>query len=119
MGGELTMQTVQDSPMANQWPAEVQKKILHSGLLNNGLVLLASDMVGQDGVVKGNLISLSLNCSSEEEIEAYFSNLSYGGKITHPLHKFFDGTIGALTDKYGINWIFKTNAKDIPPGLAN
>ncbi len=109
LGGELTMQTVKESPMADQWPAEVQQNILHATLVKNDVMLLASDMVGQKGIVKGNTISLALNCSSEEEINSYFKNLSSGGKITHPLHKFFDGTIGALTDRYGVNWIFKTN----------
>ena len=107
LGGELTMQTVEDSPMAGQWPASMQKNILHAGLTNGNMILLASDMADAGGIVKGNTISLALNCSNEEEINMFFNNLSEGGKVTHPLHKFFDGTIGALTDKYGMNWIFK------------
>lgn len=106
LGGELTLQTVEDSPMAKQWPASVQKNILHAELKKENLVILGSDM-GSEGLVRGNTISLALACSSEEEIERFFKNLSESGKITHPLHKFFDGTIGALTDKYGMNWLFK------------
>jgi len=106
LGGDLTLQTVEDSPLAKQWPASVQKNILHAVLKKDRLVLLGSDM-GSEGLTKGNTISLALACSSEEEIELFFKNLSEGGKITHPLHKFFDGTIGALTDKYGMNWLFK------------
>ena len=106
LGGELTLQTVEESPMAKQWPASVQKNVLHASLTKESLVLLGSDM-GSEGLVKGNTISLALACSSEQEIERFFSRLSEGGKVTHPLHKFFDGTIGALTDKYGMNWLFK------------
>jgi PhnB protein len=106
-GGNLTLQTVAESPMANQWPADVQQNILHAMLQNNSLVLLASDMAAREGVVRGNTISLSILCSSDEEINTFFSNLSQGAKVTHPLHKFFAGTIGALTDKFGMNWLFK------------
>ena len=102
----LHCKPVQDSPMAEQWPASVQKNILHAELKKESLILLGSDM-GAEGLTKGNTISLALTCSSEEEIELFFSKLSEGGKITHPLHKFFDGTIGALIDKYGMNWLFK------------
>jgi PhnB protein len=107
LGGELTLQTVKESPMAKQWPARVQQHILHASLIKGELVLLGSDMGGLEGLVKGNTISLALACSSEEEIETFFNNLSAGGKITHDLHRFFDGTIGALTDKFGMNWVLK------------
>lgn len=106
-GGDLEMIAVKDSPMAGQWPAEAQKKILHASLTKDRLILLGSDMGGDIGQVRGNMISLALNCSSEEEIKTYFDNLSLGGHVTHPLHTFFDGTIGALTDRFGMNWILK------------
>lgn len=106
LGGDLDMQSVEDSPMAEQWPEAVQKNILHASLTNGQLVLSGSDM-GSEGLIKGTTISLALACSSEEEIESLFKNLSQQGKVTHPLHKFYDGTIGALTDKYGMNWLFK------------
>ena len=93
--------------MASQWPNDVQKNILHASLEKDKLLLLGSDMAAKEGQLNGNTISLALNCSDEEEIHRFFTNLSEGGKITHPLHQFFDGTIGAVTDKYGMNWILK------------
>src|SRR4051812_11574628 len=78
LGGKLTLQTVKESPMANQWPEQVQHHILHASLIKDNLVLLGSEMGGSDGLVKGNIISLALQCSSEEEIETFFSNLSKG-----------------------------------------
>ncbi|HVD97633.1 MAG TPA: VOC family protein [Cytophagaceae bacterium] len=107
LGGELTLQAVKNSPMADQWPAEVQENILHASLLKKDLVLLGSDMGSTQGLIQGNTISLALECSSKEEIDSFFYKLAEGGKITHPLHTFFDGTIGALTDRYGINWVLK------------
>lgn len=106
LGGELKLQTVEESPVANQMPPEARKSILHSTLALGNSVLMGSDMAGPDGVIRGNAISLTLQCSSEQEILRFFSKLSAGGKITHPLQEeFWGATFGQLTDKFGINWL--------------
>jgi PhnB protein len=75
-------------------------------------MLMASDMIGPDGLNQGNNISLSLNCSSEEEIHSFFSKLSEGGKIIEPLKPQFWGAIfGCLEDKFGIRWMFNYETK--------
>jgi PhnB protein len=99
------MQTVGGSPMENEMPAKSRQKILHASLKKDTLVLLGSDMIGAEGPVKGNTISLSLNCSSEKEIKTFFSKLSSGGQVVHPLHEFFAGTMGTLTDKFEKDWL--------------
>ena len=105
LGGELTMQTVGGSPMENDLPPEARRRILHASLTKESLVLLGSDMAGPEGVVKGNTISLSLNCNSEKEIATFYSKLSSGGQIVHPLHEFFAGIMGTLTDKFERDWL--------------
>lgn len=107
LGGELELVAVKDSPMAKQWPVHVQEHVLHASLVKNEMVLLGTDMAGNGGTIKGNNICLALQCSSKQEIETFFGRLSAGGKITHPLHEFFDGTIGGFTDKYGMTWVLK------------
>ena len=104
LGGELTLQTVEDSPMADQWPPQAQKSILHATLMKGNLMLMASDMSPGE-LVRGNTISLSLTCTNEKEIKSYYASLSAGGQATRPPHEFFGGTIGMLTDKYGMNWL--------------
>lgn len=107
IGGELNLQTVEGSPMENQCPGVMKHHILHSSLTKNGLILMGSDMVGPDGFQKGNNIALSVNCSSEEEINAFFSKLSDGGKIIDPLKQQFWGAMfGVLKDRFGITWMF-------------
>lgn len=106
LGGELTLQRVAESPMAAQLPAIEGANIMHSILIRDGLVLLASDMIGNK-LEKGNTITLCLKCSSNEEINTCFDKLAVGGKIKMPLHQSFWGaTYGELTDKYGMNWMF-------------
>ncbi|WP_259067564.1 VOC family protein [Mucilaginibacter sp. X4EP1] len=112
LGGELFFQTVGSSPMAEQCPSGMKDNILHSSLSNGSMVLMATDMVTPDGYTKGNNISLSLNCSSEEEINTFFTKLSAGGKVLDPLKEQFWGAIfGALTDQFGINWMLNCNKK--------
>ena len=106
LGGELTLQTIEGSPVEAQCPVAMKDQILHASLLKETLVLMASDMTGPDGFIKGNTIALSLNCSSENEIKTFFSNLSSGGQISHPLEEqFWGATFGVLTDKYGTRWM--------------
>ncbi|HKO79463.1 MAG TPA: VOC family protein [Chitinophagaceae bacterium] len=106
LGGELTVQTVEGSPIEFQCPPSMKHQVLHASLLKGNLVLMASDMIEPEGYIKGNTIALSLNCSSEREIKTFFTRLSSGGQITHPLEKqFWGATFGVLTDKYGIKWM--------------
>jgi PhnB protein len=105
LGGELTMQAVEDSPIASQMPAHTLKQILHASLVKDGLVIMASEMA-REKPVNGNTISLCLQCSSEEEIQTYFTKLSSGGKIIDSLKEQFWGSkYGELKDKFGINWV--------------
>ncbi len=106
LGGALTMQTISESPLAEKMPPQMKESILHSTLTNQNLVLLASDMVGEKGLIRGTAMSLMLNCSSEEEIRNFYQKLSAGGETTHPLEISFWGALfGDLTDKFGNQWI--------------
>jgi len=106
LGGELSLQTIDGSPLADQMPAEMKACILHSSLQKDGLVLLASDMVGEEGLKRGNTVSLMLNCSNEAETRAFYASLSEGGAATHPLEITFWGALfGGLTDKFGNHWL--------------
>src|SRR5688572_11928408 len=107
LGGELNMQTIEGSPIEAQCPAAMKHHILHATLSKDGLLLMGSDMQEPGGTyTKGNNIALSLNCSNDEEIKTFFSNLAEGGKISHALtEQFWGATFGVLTDKYGIRWM--------------
>ena len=106
LGGELSLQTIGESPLADKMPPQMKECILHSTLTNRELVLMGSDMVGDKGLLKGNAVSLMLNCSNEEEIKSCYAKLSSGGKRDHPLEDSFWGALfGDLTDKYGNHWL--------------
>lgn len=106
IGGELHLQTIGESPMADKMPHQMKEHILHGTLTREDMVLMGSDMVSEDGLIKGNNVSLALSCSSEEEILRFYRKLAVGGVANHPLENTFWGAIfGDLTDKYGNHWI--------------
>jgi len=110
LGGELTIQTVGGLPMESHSSPEMKDLLLHSSLMQDGLLIMGSDMQKPGGFTKGDNIALSVNCSSEEEINQFFNNLSKGGKIVHHLKMEFWGALfGVLTDKFGIRWILNFN----------
>ena len=108
LGGELTVQTVGELPLPHNEPLPpcLENCIVHAILVNDALVLTASDMVPENGLIKGNSVSLLLNCNSEAEAREYYNKLATGGEATHPLENTFWGAIfGDLTDKYGNQWL--------------
>ena len=113
LGGELTVQTVGGSPIEKEFPEGMKDQILHSSLMRNGtLMLMATDCSAPGGFVEGNNIALSLNCSSEEEINTFYSRLSEGGKIIDSLKQQFWGALfGVFDDKYGIRWMLNYETK--------
>ncbi len=106
IGGELIFQTVGESPMAAQMPKKMKDCILHSTLSNGNVVIMATDITPQNGIIKGNNVSLMLDCDSESEIKTLYKNLLLGGYSNHALEETFWGAIfGNLTDKYGNHWL--------------
>ena len=106
LGGELTLQTIGESPLADKMPAQMKDCILHATLTKGNVVLMGSDMVSDKGLVKGNAVSMAINCSSDEEIKTFYEKLSAGGNRDHALEETFWGaTFGDLTDKYGNHWL--------------
>jgi PhnB protein len=110
LGGELVFQTVGESPLSSKMPKQMKDCILHATLTKNDLVLMGSDMVPESGLVKGNAVSLLLNCHSEKEIKTFYKKLSVSGKAEHLLEETFWGALfGDLTDKFGNHWLLNYN----------
>lgn len=110
LGGELVFQTVGESPLSGKMPKQMKECILHATLKKKELVLMGSDIVPQSGLVKGNSVSLSINCGSEEEIKTMYKKLAAGGREDHPLEETFWGALfGGLTDKFGNHWLLNHN----------
>jgi PhnB protein len=100
------MQTAQESACGEVFNGAIKHRILHATLIKGDLLLMGSDMQGPDDYVKGNSISLSLNCSGEKELRMYFERLSKGGRTICPVTlQAWGALFGVVTDKFGITWM--------------
>ena len=112
LGGELSFQTIGESPLSEKMPHKMKECILHSTLINSSHIIMATDCVREEGLIKGKSVSLCLNCSSEKEIKSLYEKLSAGWKANHPLENTFWGALfGDLTDKYGNHWLLNYTRK--------
>ena len=107
LGGELWLQSFGESPMAEGMSDEQKAQTLHSELSGGGISLMASDGMGGQAPTPGGPITLCLNSPDKDEIKGYYAKLSAGATVTQPLSEEFFGLYGALTDKYGIAWMFQ------------
>ncbi len=104
-GGELTFQTVGESPMAGDMAPETHNRIMHAGFKFGKIEFYGADMM-RDKATVGDNIALSLNCDSEEELRSFFEKISVGGEVFMPPEKqFWGGIFGVVTDKFGIEWM--------------
>jgi PhnB protein len=87
----------------------MKKYILNATLTNGKLNIIASDMVPESGLLKGNSVSLLLCCSTPAEASEYFIKLSAGGHVTDPLvHTFWGSWFGGFVDKFGNHWLLSS-----------
>jgi len=105
LGGELLFQTVGETLATEKMPKKMKNCILHAILTHGHLIIMGSDLVNEE-VIKGNAVSLSLNCCSKKQITLYFKKLAKGGVISQALlNNSSGGVFGTITDKFGNHWI--------------
>lgn len=110
LGGELTVVRVADSPMKDHMPAAVQHKVLNARLQGGGIDLSGSDWMHPTRTPRsGNHVCLYLSGGSYDETSAIFDSLSADADpaLLDPLQKTFFGFYGALTDRFGVRWMFQ------------
>ena len=106
LGGELTLMTNGESPLAEQMP-DAANEILHASLKTDAFTMLASDMRTETSAACG-AISLMLACNSEQELNSLFAKFSEQGTVHCEVGpQFWGATFGAVTDKFGINWLLE------------
>ncbi|MET0238036.1 MAG: VOC family protein [Kibdelosporangium sp.] len=104
-GGDLVL-----TPFSEFSPEPVPfgDNIMHGQLETpSGYTLMGSDGAPGVEVRPGNNFHVSISGDDAEELRDRFAKLAEGGTITTALEKQMWGDeFGALTDKFGIDWIF-------------
>ncbi|MBV8245988.1 MAG: VOC family protein [Candidatus Eremiobacteraeota bacterium] len=108
--GTYEMSRISESPMADQFPAEVRDNVMHATFTAPGFSFMCSD--GRETKTvdpeEGN-ISLTLAAATAEEGDRLFKALSEGGTVEMPLEPvFWGGRFGQVNDRYGIAWMISS-----------
>jgi PhnB protein len=99
-GGELNVMPNQDG-----------KGVMHALLSGGDIRLMASDGTRTEPY-ETSQISLSLSGNDADHITEVFNQLAEGGSVTAPLKvEVWGDTYGAVTDKFGIDWMVNIAAK--------
>ncbi len=110
LGGELTITTLGDSPMKDQFPAEQHNKVVNSRLTSGAIDISASDWLHPTRTPKqGNTVCLFISEGTYKELKEIFDKLSSGANpdLLDSLTEQPFGTYGALTDQFGVRWMFQ------------
>ena len=106
-GGELLFQTVGEISVPGKMTKGVKNLILQATLTKGKMVIMGSDMVPENGLIRGNDVAIVLHPESREELDNWYKQLSAGGEVTYPLQQTHWGAMfGAVTDKFGNQWLF-------------
>ena len=103
IGAQTQIMRMGESPMPVADNAK--DRVMHAAIRKDGFLLLASDCMPGQPLVRGNSVSLCVNCDDENEQDRVWSKLAVGGQVTMPLSQQFFGRFGMLTDKFGIQWM--------------
>jgi PhnB protein len=109
------MSDVPAGPGVPQLNDAEKKMVMHVELpILGGHILMGTDALESMGhkLVVGTNVSISLEPDTREETKRLFLALAEGGKVTMELQDMFWGAYyGAVTDKFGVQWMVNCTAK--------
>jgi len=113
-GGEFTSKMRwADNPQCDQFSDADKKLIMHVSLPVGTGAIMGNDMLAAFGELKqGNNFAVTIIPDSREEADRLFKGLSAGGEAKMPMQDMFWGAyFGALTDKFGTQWMINCDKK--------
>jgi PhnB protein len=119
LGGKIDMTlTYGESPMAEQFPAEHRKRVMHAvlSLPGNGQIFAADKppVTACSSPSGFNGIGLALEYGDVAAGDAAFKALSEGGSVSMPMApSFWVERFGMLTDRYGVGWMVNAGASKL------
>ena len=106
LGGKIEMvMKVDESPIAGQFPPEMQKKVMHARVKVGDIALLGAD-APPGRYQKPQGFSVSLAVETAAEAERLFAPLTDNGSVMMAMQEtFFAMRFGMATDRFGIPWL--------------
>lgn len=115
LGGSLTLTKLGDTPMKDQFPPEKHGRIINAQLESGAISISATDWMASPAFdpILGNMSALFVIGGGFDELKAVFDKLAAGAQKERfqELHDLPFGTYGQFYDRYGVQWIFKGDAR--------
>lgn len=109
LGGKLNFQTVGESPQSENLPDKMKNCILLASLKSTYIQILATDMVPDTGLSKGNSISLLLSCPDDATLLSILYQLKSEERYSVPTTTHEGGLFAQIQDKFGVHWILESH----------
>jgi len=106
LGGKLELQTIGAALPKAPIPETMKHYILHAQLSHADMMIMATDIVDDNGLRAGNAVSIMLRCHNQSELESCYNKLASGAtRLSPPTCTHWNALLGSLTDRYGNNWL--------------
>jgi PhnB protein len=116
LGGELTLTKLGDTPMKAGFPPEKHQRIINAHLKSGAIEISATDWMASPALdpKQGNTYAIFVVGGEYDELKAVFDRLAEGASKQwfQELHDLPFGTYGQFFDRYGVQWIFKGDARN-------
>jgi len=108
LDAELVIQSFRDSGMES--PPGGEDRTIHAMITKGNVVIMASDTMPGERLVKGNNVWINIDCTDTAEQDKLFAALGEGGTVVMPLaDQFWGARFGMLNDRFGLGWMFNCN----------
>lgn len=104
-GGELTVQTMADTPHCNGMSQEMRKAVIWATLENQYFKLVGTDLTDDGNIVSGNNVSILIECASFAERTRLIGKLT--GRSFCSMEN--NNPLVNIIDMYHISWILSVN----------
>lgn len=106
-GGELSVQTMADTPLGGRMGKRMGETVICAILENEYLKLVGTDLTEEDRIVPGNNLGILIECGSFKERTGLISKLTgTSSSSTGDINPLIN-----VTDKYSVRWILSVNNK--------
>ena len=115
LGGELILTKLADTPMKAQFPPEKHNRIINAQLKSGAIEISATDWMAFPTFEpkQGNTYAIFVIGGTYDELKTVFDKLKNGAEQERlqELHDMPFGIYGQFYDRFGVQWIFKGDAK--------
>lgn len=115
LGGDLVLTKLADTPMKDQFPPEKHSRIINARLTSGAIEISATDWMAAPALLPklGNMSALFIQGGAYEELKPVFDRLGAGAERERfqELRNMPFGTYGQFYDRYGVQWIFRGDAR--------